>query len=234
MIIHVLDTETTGLEPETHRVIELAAVELVEVEPGSWKIGDGRDSLVNPHREISFEAMGVHHIQNKDVAEAPDLDEAIERVLSPTWRETVDIVAGHNCRFDRDMLAPLRDKRWLDTYRCAMHVWPDAPNFKNGTLFYWSGCTDAGVPRAHSSLFDAHMTAHILIKLLSLRSVDDLLRLSTKACVLKKVGFGKHFGKLWTEVDFGYLEWAAKNITDDPDVKFTVRTEIDRRQSGRR
>lgn len=225
MIINVLDTETTGLDPEVDRVVEIAAIEVEEIDHNVWRIGDGHSSLVNPHREISFEAMGIHHIQNEHVADAPELEDAIARVLvSP-----VDIIAGHNCRFDRDMLPTLRDKRWLDTYRCSMHIWPDAPNFKNGTLFYWLGCAEDRAPQSHSALFDAHMTACILIKLLDERSVDDLLLLSTKACLLKKVGFGKYFGKLWEEVPTDYLDW-GKNQEFDPDVKFTIKSEIARRR----
>ena len=55
-------------------------------------------------------------------------------------------------------------------------------------------------------------------------------RLSTKAVVLRKVGFGKHFGSLWADVPLDYLEWCARQDFD-PDVKFTVKSELARRAS---
>jgi DNA polymerase-3 subunit epsilon len=68
--------------------------------------------------------------------------------------------------------------------------------------------------------------------LLQERTLDELLRLSTKAVVLKKVGFGKHFGRLWTEVPEDYLGWGARQDFD-PDVKFTIKSEIARRRAER-
>jgi exodeoxyribonuclease X len=234
MIIHVLDTETTGPDPEKDRVVELAAVEVAQVlVPGTdepcWSIGAPVVSFVNPRIPIPPEASGVHHIVDADVAGAPDLGEAIDRVLGPMWRDRVDIIAAHNARFDRDMLPPLKEKRWLDTYRCSLHVWPDAPDFKNGTLFYYTGGVRMIELIAHRSLFDATLTAHILVKLLAERTVDELLVLSHKAVVLKKVGFGKHFGSLWVDVPDGYIKWALRVDDLDPDVKFTVKKEAQRR-----
>lgn len=160
-----------------------------------------------------------------DVADAPDLQTALA-----DWPvEGIDIMAGHNCRFDRGFLPMFHEKRWIDTYRVAMHLWPDAPNFQNQTLRYWLKL-DLPHGGAHHAASDVVTTAHILMRQLAERSLDDLLRLSTKRVVLKKVGFGKHFGKLWTEVPTDYLDWAAKQDFD-PDVEFTVRTELARRQA---
>ena len=237
MNIHVLDTETTGLDPESDRVVELAAV-LVCAMPRAapdatwdWEIGEPVASLVKPHRPISFEAMGVHHITEADVANAPDLGPAIDLVLTPFWGETVDVIAAHNAKFDKPFLPPLKDKRWVCTWRCARHVWPDAPSYGNGSLFYWLGGARPAQGHAHGAGFDATMTAFILVKLLAERSVDDLLALSRKAVLLKKVGFGKHFGQLWADVPGSYLEWASKQDFE-ADEKFTIKSEIARRKKA--
>ena len=233
MIIYVLDTETTGLDPEKDRVVELAMVEVFVVDPPDPqypRVGEPIVSFVNPRKPIPPEASGVHHIVDADVAGAPDLGEAIERVFGPMWGGQVDIIAAHNCRFDRDMLPPLKEKRWIDTYRCAMHIWPDAPDFKNGTLFYYTGGVRVGDVIAHRAAFDATLTAHILVKLLAERSVDELLALSRKAVLLKKVTFGgKHFGELWVDVPDSYIKWGLKIDDFDPDTKFTLKTEARRR-----
>lgn len=229
MIITVVDTETTGLDPSADRVVELAAVRLESIDgPLKWAVGEPTSSFVNPRKPIPPDLTAVHHIIDADVADAPDLGEAIDRVLTPFWRECVDVVAAHNARFDRDFLPPLKDKRWLDTYRCALHVWPDAPSFKNAALYYWRGFPRIEPVEAHRAGYDTLLTAHVLQALLAERAVDELLKLSTKTVLLKKVGFGKHFGELWTDVPDSYLDWGAKQDFD-PDVRFTIRKEIARR-----
>ncbi len=232
-LIHVVDVETTGLL-ETDRVVELAAVEVTGVvaDPTTglvqWRVGAPVSSFVNPQRPIPPEASGVHHICDEDVSGAPWLGDAIGEVL-PLWETTVDVVAAHNAKFDKPFLPPLAVKRWICTWRCSMHVFPDAPSFSNGALFYYLGFKRGlGAPAPHRAGFDVWMTAHILTRLLEERSVDDLLKLSRKAVVLKRVPFGKHFNELWTEIPDGYLDWASKQDFE-PDVKFTVKTEIARR-----
>jgi exodeoxyribonuclease X len=231
-MIGVIDVETTGLDPAIDRVVEIA---MAEVDLGDqltipMRVGKWWSAYVNPGCPISPEASAVHHIVDRDVVASPGLEEVLELAKAG---EGVEIMAAHNCRFDRSFLPMFHGKKWIDTYRCAMHLWPDAPNFQLQTLRYWLKL-DLPHGRAHEAANDVVVAAHILIKQLGERSVDDLLLLSTKACSLKKVGFGKHFGKLWTEVPMGYLEWAAKQDRDfDPDVRFTVRTELARRAWAR-
>lgn len=230
MKLHVVDVETTGLSPESDRVVQLAAVELTfDAIAKKWIPGRGTSSFVNPGRPIPPEAMGVHHIIDSDVEGAPTLDQALATVLEPLFM--VDVCAAHNCRFDMGFLPQLKERRWVDTYRCAMHCFTDAPNFKNTTLYYYLGFKRPEGIAPHSALFDAKITARILVRLLAERTLEDLLVLSRKAVVLKKVGFGKHFGMLWTEVPIDYLMWGAGQDFE-PDVKFTIKKELARRRDG--
>lgn len=232
MIIHVIDAETTGLDPDKDRVIELAAVQLHYLEePTHVAITPLGSSFVNPRVPIPPEITGINHITDEDVAGAPDLGEAIDQVLTPFWRESVDIVAAHNAKFDKDFLPPLKDKRWICTYRCAMHVWEDAPSFKNASLFYWRGFKRIEPVEAHRAAYDALLTAHLLQALLAERTVDDLLKLTRKAVLLKTVRFGKHAGTLWKDVPADYLRWASGQDFD-ADVKFTIKSEIARRSGA--
>ena len=221
--ITVIDVETTGLDPEVDRVVEISAVQVEENQAG-WSIGRGLSSRVNPGRLIPPEASAIHHILDQDVAFAGSLENA----MVSFGLDSAGIIAGHNCRFDRAFLPTLHDRQWIDTWRCAMHVWQDAPSFGNCVLFYWLGIPRLDDVAPHSALFDARVTAHVLCRLLAERSLDDLLRLSMKAVILKKVGFGKHFGSLWTEVPTDYLQWASKQDFE-PDVKFTIKVELARR-----
>jgi len=90
----VLDTETTGLEPElNHRVIEIGCVELVN------RRATGRTfhRYLNPEREIDDAALAVHGISRTDLDGQPRFAEVAEELLA--------FVAGaelviHNAAFD--------------------------------------------------------------------------------------------------------------------------------------
>jgi exodeoxyribonuclease X len=228
-LILVVDTETTGLDPKVDRVVEIGVVTVNFIDSSAiWSVGQGRNSLVNPGIMIPPTATAVHHILDEDVASAPDLSCALDFLKISSLSDDA-IIAAHNAKFDRSMLPMLHNKRWIDTYRCAMHVWPDAPNFKNATLFYWLKCGRLEKVAHHSAAFDAELTANVLCHLLKERSIDELLVLSEKEVLLRTVGFGMHFGLLWAEVPYSYLEWVMKKDFDS-DVKFTVKTEIARRK----
>lgn len=230
MKIIVIDVETTGLDPKEHGVVEVAAREL-QRERDEWTFGPVTVAFVNPGRPIGFDAMGVHHIVEADVADASSLDEVINSWYAPGYF-THAAFAAHNAPFDRSFLPMLADKAaWIDTYRCARHLFPDAPSFSNCSLFYFLGFPRPTAVSPHSAGFDTLVTARILAKMLTIRSFDELVDLSTRPVLLKKVGFGKHFGQPWTDVPFDYLQWASRQEFD-ADVKFTIKSEIERRKQG--
>src|ERR1700687_4092891 len=90
----VLDTETTGLEPElNHRVIEIGCVELVNRRPS----GRSFHRYLNPERDIDDGALAVHGISRGELDGQPRLAEVVE--------ELVAFIAGaelviHNAAFD--------------------------------------------------------------------------------------------------------------------------------------
>src|SRR5256886_15748229 len=64
----VLDTETTGLEPElNHRVIEIGCVELLN----RRATGGTFHRYLNPEREIDDGALAVHGISRTDLDGQP-------------------------------------------------------------------------------------------------------------------------------------------------------------------
>ena len=90
----VLDTETTGLEPElNHRVIEIGCVELVN----RRSTGRTFHSYLNPEREIDDGALAVHGIGRADLDGQPRFADIAEELLA--------FIAGaelivHNAAFD--------------------------------------------------------------------------------------------------------------------------------------
>src|ERR1700746_3647379 len=90
----VLDTETTGLEPElNHRVIEVGCVELVN------RRSSGRSfhRYLNPEREIDDGALAVHGISRSDLDGQPRFADIAEELLAFIGGAELVI---HNAAFD--------------------------------------------------------------------------------------------------------------------------------------
>ncbi|MCZ6889425.1 MAG: DNA polymerase III subunit epsilon [Gammaproteobacteria bacterium] len=90
----VLDTETTGLEPEQgHRIIEIAGVEMI----GRRLTGNHYHAYVRPEREIDDAAIEVHGLTLEFLADKP--------LFRDIAAEFLDFVGGseliiHNAPFD--------------------------------------------------------------------------------------------------------------------------------------
>ena len=68
--IHVIDVETTGLDSEEDRIVEIAAV-TVALEPRPHVEALSLDTLVNPGIPIGPVAQSIHHIGDAMVTDAP-------------------------------------------------------------------------------------------------------------------------------------------------------------------
>ncbi len=90
----VLDTETTGLSPEQgHRLIEVAAVELVQRK----RTGRHLHYLLDPEREIDAEATRVHGKTWADLKGAPRFAEVADELLA--FLQGAELII-HNASFD--------------------------------------------------------------------------------------------------------------------------------------
>src|SRR5829696_9413906 len=90
----VLDTETTGLDPEQgHRLVEVAAVELVEHLP----TGRTFHSYINPQRDVPEDAFRVHGLSAAFLADYPAFAEVVDPLLE--FLEDSRLII-HNAAFD--------------------------------------------------------------------------------------------------------------------------------------
>lgn len=230
-MIRVLDFETTGLPPDAD-VVEAA---YVDVELCSFvggvlpSVGHPWSEVVAATRPVSVEARAAHHISDAEIAYGiPWVDAQLElAIVSPSH-----YFCAHNADFEKAFFNP-EGSRWIDTYKCALRLWPDSPRHTNSVLRYFvPGCDpgDAGMP-PHRALPDCHVTARILIKCLGLASVEQLVTWSAEPPLLPRVPMGKHFGKPWSEVPTDYLEWATRQAFD-AGVAHTVRVELAKRRKA--
>lgn len=92
----VLDIETTGFYPESHRITEIGAVKVV-----NGVIEDHFSELINPQTVIPVEITRLTGISNEMVKEMPTIEEVLPRFI--TYCEGFDIM-GHNILFDFSFL----------------------------------------------------------------------------------------------------------------------------------
>jgi DNA polymerase III subunit epsilon len=125
----VLDTETTGLDPQAgHRIVEVACIELMHHVP------TGRDfhRYVNPGREIPIDANEVHGLTMEFLAAHPPFESIIDELLEFIGADPLVI---HNAEFDLAFLnAELTragraavQANFVDTLAMARQRYPGAP-----------------------------------------------------------------------------------------------------------
>lgn len=162
MKVIVIDFETTGLAPGYDRVIEAAAVELVD---GS--ITRRFQSLANPGMRISSFIEGYTGISNAMVKKAPPVAEMMAQLADFLGDAQL---AAHNANFDRGFLgaelAPLqREARpdFLCTLLLSRRIERGLPSYKLANV---ARHLEVPVPRdTHRALADAEMAARVLVEL---------------------------------------------------------------------
>lgn len=217
-MIAVFDTETTGLDPTTASIVELGVVLLPSFESFSC--------LVKPDHEIEIQAMAAHHLTDEMVKTGSPLKAAI----TASRLNDVEYVCAHNAAFDMAFLKI--DKPVICTYRCARHLWQDAPSYSNQVLRYWLKMEDKlhngdgefimRLP-PHRALPDAWVTSHILYKMLINHSPEELVALTKAPILMKMCGFGKHKGLEWSKVPKDYLAWIIRQKDFDADSIHTAK-----------
>ncbi|HHH45057.1 MAG TPA: DNA polymerase III subunit epsilon [Gammaproteobacteria bacterium] len=90
----ILDTETTGLEPQQgHRIIEIGCVEMVDRK----LTGNNFHQYLQPDREIDAGAIEVHGISNEFLADKPRFADIVEDFIH--YITGAELVI-HNAPFD--------------------------------------------------------------------------------------------------------------------------------------
>jgi len=244
--ITVLDTETASFDGGVCEIAGVRLERMMEV-PERWAIDDWHHSLVSPGRPISIEAMAVHHITDEMVADAPLIETVIEE-QSHIYDTSGGLTpSAHNAEFDQgvmprewrarnlirsvqvpaDGILPTVD--WIDTYRCAMHLYPESPRFSNQVLRYYLGLDVSDMPEeagslVHRALFDTWCTAKMLLRMLETHTPEQLIELSGQPVLLTgPIRFGKHRGTDWSALPRDYLSWMVrKSDIDDADQLHTA------------
>lgn len=232
MRLRVIDIETTGQAPPAE-IIEFGRVDLHD-STGFWQIDAPMARLYRPLHGIPPETMAVHHITELDF----DADTPVctaERLRLAVWAgSSPDVLVAHNCAFEQLFVDGLHTDAlpWICTYKVALRLWPEAPKHSNQVLRYWLGLTldaDLAMP-PHRAGPDAYVTAHLLLRMRALASIEQMIAWTSQPKLLPLMPFGKHRGRAWSELPLDYLQWLSRQAEMDADVIYCGRREIDRRQ----
>lgn len=92
-----IDLETTGVETESDRIVQIGAIKYY---PDGTT--EEKDVLVNPERDIPLEASEVHGITNEMVADAPTFKRI--SVAFRKWLEGCDFAHFNGDSFDLPLI----------------------------------------------------------------------------------------------------------------------------------
>ncbi|MFO1184717.1 MAG: DNA polymerase III subunit epsilon [Bauldia sp.] len=168
----VFDTETTGLDSVTDRIVEIGCVELFN------HIPTGRifHAYINPGRAISAEASRVHGLTEAFLADKPAFEAVAGDFLeflgeAPLIAHNADFdIAFINASLGRAERALIARDRVIDSLLLARRKHPGGPNSLDGL------CTRYGVDLSrrtlHGALLDASLLAEVYVELIGGRQAN--------------------------------------------------------------
>lgn len=226
-----LDCETTGLETDTDRVIEIAAVKFTfEKELGRF------ETLIDPECEIPALSQAIHNISQEMVQGKPKIKEAL-----PSFFKFLNghMLIGHSIKFDIDILqkeaqrfqvpSPLDHAAYIDTLRLA-RLYGESPVNSLQVLREHFNIEPEG---AHRAMGDVTVNIEVFKKLSKkFKTLKELTERLKKPILMKIMPLGKHKGRKFSEIPTDYLYWAAKKDFD-MDLIYSIKTEIRKRGIGK-
>ena len=162
----VLDTETTGLDPENgHRIVEIGCVEIDNLLP----TGRTFHVYLNPERDMPAEAEAVHGLSADFLADKPRFIEIVDEFLDFIGDAPLVI---HNAAFDMRFLnaelvragrEPLPPSRAVDTLALARTRFPGANNTLDALCTRFN--VDLSAREKHGALLDSELLAAVYLPL---------------------------------------------------------------------
>lgn len=95
----VLDTETTGLNPQKDEILSIGAV---IVRDNKILMNQSFECFVKPSASISKESIKIHHIRECDLADAIEVEDAIKLLLDFISNRPI---VGYYINFDHKMIS---------------------------------------------------------------------------------------------------------------------------------
>lgn len=162
----VIDTETTGLDPnDGHRIVEIACIELMHHIPTGRKF----HRYINPDRDMPADALAVHGITAEFLKSQPPFEAIADDLAAFIGGDRLVI---HNAEFDLAFLnaelarlgRPALACAFVDTLAVARRRYPGAPNNLDALCRRYA--IDLTVRDKHGADLDCGLLAKVYVELL--------------------------------------------------------------------
>ncbi len=235
-----LDTETTGADPDTAHICEVALLLSSYSGFSRRPEEDVRfQRLVKPPEQVPPEASAVHHITNEMLQDEPSIQDISSQVFELFQR--ADCISAHNLPYDLAILTRelpgvlqgMETASRLDSLRLSRHLWPLVPSHALQALRYRFNL-DSGIDGdAHRAMFDTELVRSLVEYAIeqtpvSWNSWAELVEFVMSPLEVKVFSFGKYRGKLVEDIaaqDRDYIMWLLKQDwipRDYPDLYHTI------------
>ena len=173
----VLDTETTGLRPgEGHKIIEIAAIEIVDFIP----TGKTYHQYINPERDVPQASTDVHGITSEFLYDKPTFNKIADEFIEFVKNDTI---VAHNIDFDIGFInyelqtcgKPSLQNTKVDTVTIAREKFPGQGVSLDALCKKFS--IDNTQREKHSATLDADLLTKVYIELLDAREPSLDLKL---------------------------------------------------------
>jgi len=175
----VVDVETTGLDPDTDRVIEIGVVHM-----RAGEVIDVYQSLVNPQRDLPEEVERITGIKAADVETAPTFAEVAANVRAALQGK---VFVAYNLAFDRAFVRgelercgfEWHDPRYIDPLIFVRELHKNQGSKRLGAVAARLGIS---LDNAHRAADDAEAAGHVLYALAGQlpQDLDDLIMLQSQ------------------------------------------------------
>ena len=194
-----LDCETTGLDVEKDRIIEVAVCQFT-----FSNVLESFETLVDPEMRISDESFRIHNISNEMCKDQPKIKEVLPRVLELVGNCTI---VGHGIEFDIEMLknaakhnavkCTLESNKFMDTLRLA-RKYGQSPINSLQALRKHFGLEEF---TAHRAMSDVLVNIEVFKKLTKdYKTTDQVFKELAKPIALNTMPLGKYKGRLFSEI----------------------------------
>ena len=163
----VLDTETTGLDPDDgHKIIEIGCIEILNRNVTSNTF----HKYINPNREIDVEASKIHGLTYNNLKDKPLFEEIYEEFSNYIGDSPIII---HNASFDIGFLKKeysdlsktvnFFNNEIIDSLKIARKISPGKKNTLDALCERYA--IDNSDRTLHGALLDAKLLAYVYLKM---------------------------------------------------------------------
>ena len=211
------DTETTGINSQSDKIVEIAAYD------------PERDrqfvELVNPECPIPDTASAIHHIDDQMVADKPNFGVVGQQFIDFCEGDVV-LIAHNNDGFDihflraefgrHDMAIP-DHWQFVDTLKWARRYRPDLPRH---ALQFLREIYGVEANNAHRAMDDVTVLYEVFSKMVGDLPLEKIVELMAKKTKMTRMPFGKHRGVPLEKVPGSYVRWLdEQGALDKPENK---------------